>query len=272
MLFFLFSAVFPRVGSTHLLRLAHLSTLYYNCMFYLHLLSSSQCISFYFILFPFIRFYMNCFDFIFIAYPHRCAARCSALLSNVSYCIGLLFFVSILIPFHSIFYLSFCFAWLSGYSSFLFCFVSFYSWFFFSLPFSLHYLLFWLCHFWYVQCAQHASVHCVHLDMPCTHPLQKCWKACASDNQPKPFNNNNNNNNINIYLFDLHLADVYVHIYCIVWVYKRDLLNKSLLDWNAWLRSRASICVVNNIKNNQSKMEMSSLWYSRSLHHHQLPS
>lgn len=120
-----------------------------------------------FISFPFIRFYMNCFDFICVF---------------VILCTGLLFLYIHLhsIPFHFLFIVLFC---LPFWLFFLFCFVSF----------SLHYLLFWLCHFWYVCYAVCST--CIRslcpLDMHCTHPLQKSVESvCASDNHAKPFNNN----------------------------------------------------------------------------------
>lgn len=103
----------------------------------------------------------------FILFVARCPLRCFVL-SNVSYsALDCTFYISIFIPFHSIFYLSFCFVCLSDYS---FCSVSFLS---LCITCSFDFVIFDMC------------------AVQCTHPLQKSVESvCASDNHAKPFNNN----------------------------------------------------------------------------------
>lgn len=147
-------------------------------------------ITMYFILFhficPFIRFYMNCFDFTFCRLSS--SLHCFALLCCVKCVIHSALDCSFLhpssfhsIPFHFLFIVLFGILTILG-----FCFISlrFFSVLFALLPFSLHYLLFWLCHFWYVCCVRNMHPFIVSI-WTCIALIRgrACWK-CLCQWQP----------------------------------------------------------------------------------------
>lgn len=226
-------------------RLAHLSTyIHYNCMFYLHLLSSSsQCISFYFISFPFIRFYMDCFDFIFVSLFRLSSSLRCPLLKCVIPCTGLLFSISIFIPFHFLFIVLFCFVlfgFLTPFFFVLFCFLVLFLFLSLCITCSFDFVIFDVC-----VCVHNMHPFIVSIGHALHSSVAKSVESvCASDNQAKPFNNNIKYSLIRFALSrctNTHIRTYSMHLN--VRVQTRDLLNKSLLDWSVYgcVRARAYV-------------------------------